>query len=124
MTRIKEIEAFMAKSSSEGVANPFVRVDPDLVSGISDERFYFYLELIKEALGSADPKIKEVETVLSYITEINDKATDQILRVLWNERARAMYHLMGRASTDGGSMDIVSVAGFTFSEKDGGWVFA
>ena len=123
INKIQDLKTFVSESGSV-IENKFSKIDGAKIESIEEERFYSYLEMIKEEEGKLDSKISELEKILSYLKDISEKSNSQIKSILKNEKAKIYYHLFGKTKTSNSEyMDIVSANNFVFSIKDKGWTF-
>lgn len=123
MTKIEALREFIGRSSYEIIENPFTKTDSSLLSSIGDQRFYAYLKMIEDSIDGSIDGVMEIEAVLSHAIDIEEKSKRQLLQILKNEKAKTLYHMMGRIESDEDNMEIVSMDGFVFSARENGWVF-
>lgn len=123
MTKIEALRDFIGRSSYEIIENPFTKTDSSLLSSIGDQRFYAYLSMIENATDGSIDSIMGIEDILSHAIDIEEKSKRQLLQILNNEKAKTLYHMMGRVESDEDNMEIVSMEGFVFSARENGWVF-
>ena len=123
MTKIEALREFIGRSSYEIIENPFTKTDSSLLSSIGDQRFYAYLKMIEDSIDGSIDGVMEIEDILSHAIDIEEKSKKQLLQILKNEKAKTLYHMMGRIESDEDNMEIVSMDGFVFSARENGWVF-
>ncbi len=123
MTKIEALREFIGRSSYEIIENPFTKTDSSLLSSIGDQRFYAYLKMVGDSIYGSIDGVMEIEDILSHAIDIEEKSKKQLLQILKNEKAKTLYHMMGRIESDEDNMEIVSMDGFVFSARENGWVF-
>lgn len=123
MTKIEALREFIGRSSYEIIENPFTKTDSSLLSSIGDQRFYAYLRMIEDSIDGSIDGVMEIEDILSHAIDIEEKSKKQLLQILKNEKAKTLYHMMGRIESDEDNMEVVSMDGFVFSARENGWVF-
>lgn len=123
MTKIEALREFIGRSSYEIIENPFTKTDSSLVSSIGDQRFYAYLKMVEDSIDGSIDGVMEIEDILSHAIDIEEKSKKQLLQILKNEKAKTLYHMMGRIESNEDNMEIVSMDGFVFSARENGWVF-
>lgn len=123
MTKIEALREFIGRSSYEIIENPFTKTDSSLLSSIGDQRFYAYLKMIEDATDGSIDSVMGIEDILSHAIDIEEKSKRQLLQILKNEKAKTLYHMMGRVESDEDNMEVVSMDGFVFSARENGWVF-
>ena len=123
MSITSEIKEFVDRASNDLLRNDFVKIESSKIASISEGRFNSFVETLVSASEDTITQVEAVELILDYLSKIEKRSSEQISYIIANEKAKAMYHLLGMGSdTDMKMMTIVDTNGLTYSSREKGWV--
>lgn len=124
MSSISSLKTFVETAQASLITNPFSQIPKTNLTSLSENRFNSYLDMTEEYMSTVRADMDDLDSIIMYLSELNEKSLSNITKIIANEKARVLYATIGKPESENeDKMEIVSMNGFVYSIKDGGWIF-
>lgn len=124
MSSISSLKTFVETAQASLITNPFSQIPKTNLTPLSENRFNSYLDMTEEYMSIVRTDMDDLDSIIMYLSELNEKSLSNITKIIANEKARVLYATIGKPESENeDKMEIVSMNGFVYSIKDGGWIF-